>query len=153
VLQAGGFLTTSYVVLVVAHAFRTPAAPATPRTSVPRFQELAALALALCSLALALAAVVGPVPVELLGNPIAPKEIGWTLVTVIGGGVLALTFARRVPVLSTAVLADTSPARRATLAAGGVLERIDTVLRRWPVAGLSMLVLALLFGVLMATGR
>jgi len=39
------------------------------------------------------------------------------------------------------------------LAAGGVLERIDTVLRRWPVAGLSMLVLALLFGVLMATGR
>jgi formate hydrogenlyase subunit 3/multisubunit Na+/H+ antiporter MnhD subunit len=153
VLQAGGFLTTSYVVLVVAHAFRTPAAPATPRTSVPRFQELAALALALCSLALALAAVVGPVPVELLGNPIAPKEIGWTLVTVIGGSVLALTLARRLPALPTGLLADANPARRATLAAGGVLERIDTVLRRWPVAGLSMLVLALLFGVLMATGR
>jgi hypothetical protein len=43
--------------------------------------------------------------------------------------------------------------RRATLAAGGVLERIDTALRHWPVAGLSLLVLALLFGVLMATGR
>ena len=36
VLQAGGFLTTSYVVLVIAHAFRPPEAPATPRTSVPR---------------------------------------------------------------------------------------------------------------------
>ncbi len=101
VLQAGGFLTTSYVVLVIAHAFRTPAAPAPTRTPVPRLQEVAALALALCSLALALAAVAGPVPGELLGNPVAPKEIGWTLVTVIGGGVLALTLARRLPVLST----------------------------------------------------
>ena len=153
VLQAGGFLTTSYVVLVVAHAFRTPGTPAPPCASVPRLQEAAALALALCSLALALAAVVGPVPGELLGNPIAPKEIGWTLVTVIGGGVLALMLARRLPVRSTRGLADASPARRATLAAGGVLERIDTVLRHWPVAGLSMLVLALLFGALMATSR
>jgi hypothetical protein len=102
---------------------------------------------------LALAAVVGPVPVELLGNPIAPKEIGWTLVTVIGGSVLALTLARRLPALPTGLLADANPARRAMLAAGGVLERIDTVLRRWPVAGLSMLVLALLFGVLMGISR
>ena len=30
VLQAGGFLTTSYVVLVIAHAFRSPAAQAAP---------------------------------------------------------------------------------------------------------------------------
>jgi hypothetical protein len=67
--------------------------------------------------------------------------------------VLALTLARRLPVLSTGVLADASPVRRATLAAGGVLERIDTVLRHWPVAGLSLLVLALLFGALMATSR
>jgi formate hydrogenlyase subunit 3/multisubunit Na+/H+ antiporter MnhD subunit len=53
VLQAGGFLTTSYVVLVIAHAFRTPLGPVPTRTSVPRLQEMAALTLALCSLALA----------------------------------------------------------------------------------------------------
>ena len=39
--------------------------------------------------------------------------------------------------------------RRALLAAGGVLERIDTTLRYWPVAGLSLLVTALLFGLAM----
>ena len=32
-------------------------------------------------------------------------------------------------------------------------QRIETVLRCWPVAGLSLLVLALLFGVLMATSQ
>ena len=153
-LQAGGFLTTSYVVLVARARVPDAGQPDVRRAhAVPRLQEAAALALALCSLALALAAVFGPVPGELLGNPLAPKEIGWTLVTVIGGSVLALTLARRLPAPPAGLLADASPVRRATLAAGGILERIDTVLRRWPVAGLSMLVLALLFGALMRMSR
>ena len=149
VLQAGGFLTTSYVVLVIAHAFRTPDPQAAPCAAVPRVQELAALALALCSLALALAAVVGPVPGELLGNPLAPKEIAWTLITIAGGSVLALTLARHLPELPAGLLAVASPGRRAMLAIGAVLERIDLGLRQWPVAGLSLLVLSLLFGILM----
>jgi len=149
VLQAGGFLTTSYVVLVIAHAFRTPDPQAAPCAAVPRVQELAALALALCSLALALAAVVGPVPGELLGNPLAPKEIAWTLITIAGGSVLALTLARHLPELPAGLLAVASPGRRAMLAIGAVLERIDLGLRQWPVAGLSLLVLSLLFGFLM----
>ena len=149
VLQAGGFLTTSYVVLVIAHAFRTPGKQTAPRASVPRLQELAALALALCSLALALAAVVGPVPGELLGNPLAPKEIAWTLITVAGGSVLALTLSRHLPELPAGLLAVASPARRAMLAIGGGLERIDLGLRQWSVAGLSLLVLSLLFGLAM----
>jgi hypothetical protein len=37
------------------------------------------------------------------------------------------------------------------LALGAVLERIDLGLRQWSVAGLSLLVLSLLFGVLMRT--
>ena len=149
VLQAGGFLTTSYVVLVIAHAFRTPDPPAAPRASVPRLQEFAALALALCSLALALAAVVGPVPGELLGNPLAPKEIGWTLITLAGGSVLALTLSRHLPELPAGLLAVANPARSAMLAVGGSLERVDLGLRQWSVAGLSLLLLSLLFGLAM----
>jgi len=149
VLQAGGFLTTSYVVLVIAHAFRRPGPQTAPPASVPRLQELAALVLALCSLALALGAVVGPVPRELLGNPLAPKEIAWTLITVAGGGVLALTLSRHLPELPAGLLAFASPARRAMLAIGGGLERVDLGLRQWSVAGLSLLVLSLLFGLAM----
>jgi multicomponent Na+:H+ antiporter subunit D len=146
VLQAGGFLTTSYVVLVIAHALRTPAARAAPCASVPRFQEFAALALALCSLALALTAVVGPVPGELLGNPLEPKEMALTLITIAGGSVLALTLSRHLPELPAGLLAVANPARRAMLAIGGGLERIDVGLRQWSVAGLSLLLLSLLFG-------
>jgi formate hydrogenlyase subunit 3/multisubunit Na+/H+ antiporter MnhD subunit len=148
VLQAGGFLTTSYVVLIVAHAMRSPDPATAPESGapVPRMQEFAALALALCSFALALAAVVGPVPAGLLGNPLALKELGWTLLTVAGGTVLALTLARHPPWRLTGVLAAARVPRRALLAVGGMLERIDTTLRYWPVAGLSLLVTAILFG-------
>ena len=38
-----------------------------------------------------------------------------------------------------------SPVRGATVAAGGMLERADGVLRRWPVAGLSLLTLVIVF--------
>jgi hypothetical protein len=41
------------------------------------------------------------------------------------------------------VRAAAQPFRRATLAIAGALERIDTCLRRWPVAGLSLLAVAL----------
>ncbi len=153
VLQAGGFLTTSYVVLVIAHAFRTPGERAAPIASVPRVQEIAALTMALCSFVLALAAVLGPVPGELLGNPLAPKEIAWTLITIAGGSVLALTLARHLPGVPAGLRAGANPARRAMLAIGGGLERIDHVLRQWSVAGLSLLVLALLFGALMRMSR
>jgi multicomponent Na+:H+ antiporter subunit D len=41
----------------------------------------------------------------------------------------------------------TGPFRRAMVATGGVLERADGVLRQWPVAGLSLLALIIMFGV------
>ena len=145
VLQAGGFLTTSYVVLVIVRTLRSTREPIAPRAPVPHLQGVAALALALCSLALALAAVVGPVPAELLGNPLAPKEFLWTLVTLAGGSVLALTLARQ-PLFDGALV---RPARHAMVAIGDLLVRIDAVLRQWPVAGLSLLVLAFCFGMAM----
>ena len=145
VLQAGGFLTTSYVVLVIVRTLRSAREPIAPRAPVPRMQGAAALALALCSLALSLAAVVGPVPAELLGNPLAPKELLWTLLTLVGGSFLALTLARQ-PLFEAAPV---RPARHAMSAIGNVMVRIDTVLRQWPVAGLSLLLLAFCFGMAM----
>ena len=149
VLQAGGFLTTSYVVLVLAHALRSRGQPAALIAPVPRLQGAAALGLALCSLALSLAAIIGPVPAELLANPLSPKELEWTLLTLAGGAVLALMLARRIPSLPTGVLAVVGPPRRVIFPIGRALERIDTVLRQWPVAVLSLLALALVFGAAM----
>ncbi len=149
VLVTGGLLTTSYVVLVAAQMLRRPAADAPPRASVPRPQELAALALALCSLALGLTAVFGPVPSSFLGNPLAPKELGATLMTIAGGTVLALLFASPLPPLPAALSAVASRSRRVTLPLGAVLEGIDALLRRWAVAGVSLLLVALAFGLLM----
>jgi multicomponent Na+:H+ antiporter subunit D len=154
VLQAGGFFTAGYVVLVLAHALRRAGQPVTPRKPVRRLQEAAALALAVCSLLLSLAAL-GPVPHDLLANPFSPKELGATLLLIVGGGALALGVGRRLPGLpvGAAVIAIGSPVRRAMLAVGAVLERTDDVLRRWPVAGLSLLTLALLFAGLMEAAR
>jgi len=150
VLQAGGFFTTGYVVLVLAHALRRPAEAVAPRARVRRLQEVAALALALCSLLLALAAT-GPLPGELLSHPLAPKELLWLLATVAGGTVIALCLGRRLPGLpgGAALAAVGSPVRRATVAIGGLFERADAALRQWHVAGISLLVLTLLFGAAM----
>src|SRR6185312_10404131 len=53
-IQAGGILTSSYVVLVLAHALAPADEPVTPRARIARMGEAAALALALCSLLLGL---------------------------------------------------------------------------------------------------
>jgi len=45
------------------------------------------------------------------------------------------------------------PARRATLAFGGVIERLDGGLRQWTAAGLSLLALVILFGAAMLAAR
>ena len=94
VLQGGAAFTAGYVVLVLANALRRPAAPVKLAKRVSRLSEYAALALALCSLLLAFAAL-GPVPGNLISNPLAPKELGSTLLVVVGGALLALGLSRR----------------------------------------------------------
>ena len=152
VLQAGGFLTTSYVVLVLAQALRPGGEAPAPRSPVPRLQELAALGLALCSFALSLAALVGPLRSEMFASALSPKEIGAMLVTLAGGAALALAFAPQLPALPAAIGAMAQPLRRATLAIGGAFERTDTGLRRWPVAVLALLAVALALGAAMRAG-
>ena len=61
VLLAGGALTSSYVVLVLARAFKRPDRPLQLEKHVSRVAQSAALALAVCSLLLACAAL-GPLP-------------------------------------------------------------------------------------------
>ena len=143
VMQAGGFFTTSYVLLVLAHALWPADVPVKLRAPVPRLQEAAALALALCSMLLGLAAV-GPVPLGTLS--LAPKELWSAVLLVLGGGVLALGLGHRLPPVPVSYgVAIMSPVRTGAVAVAGVIERADGVLRRWPVAGLSLLVLVIAF--------
>lgn len=133
--------------LVLAQTLRSRGAPPALHSPVPRLQEFAALGLALCSFALSLAAVAGPLPAELVASPFSPKEIGATLVTV--AGVLALVLARSIPSMPAGTRAIAGPVRSATLAIGGALERVDALLRQWPVAMLSLLAVALALGAAM----
>jgi formate hydrogenlyase subunit 3/multisubunit Na+/H+ antiporter MnhD subunit len=147
VLQAGGVLTSSYVVLVLAHALRRADAPVELKRSVSRVAQAAALALAFCSLLLACAAF-GPLPRDLLKNPLAVAELLPVLLTVLGGGALAWGFGFRPPHEPSggATSADAGALRRATLAVGVAFERADDVLRRWPAASIALLLVAALFG-------
>jgi multicomponent Na+:H+ antiporter subunit D len=146
-LQAGGVLTSSYVVLVLACALRRADGVVERKASVSRLAQTAALALAVCSLLLAFAAF-GPLPRTLLKNPLAPAELVSLLVTVSCGGMLAFwlgvgsTRAR----MGDAASAIAGPAWRAGRAIGETFAQADRLLRRWPVAGISLLVVAALFG-------
>jgi hypothetical protein len=143
VLQGGGVFTCGYVVLVLVHALRPAPAPLSVR-AVPRLAQYASLALALCSLLL-VGAAFGPLPRSLISNPFVPSELVSLLLVFAGGGVLAWALGARVP-----SEVGPGPVRRGALAVGGLFVRVDNVLRRWPVAGLSLLILALLFGAAMA---
>jgi multicomponent Na+:H+ antiporter subunit D len=140
VLQAGGVLTSSYVVLVLARVFGRSNQPIQPKKSVSSVAQSAALALAVCSLLLACAAL-GPLPRSLISNPLTPSEIASLLLTVGGGGVLAFAFGTRPPRIP---LAD---------AVGGAFTSADDMLRRWPVAGIALLVVATLFGWTLVAAR
>ena len=145
VLQGGAAFTAGYVVLVLTNALRRPAAPVKLVKRVSRLSEYAALALAVCSLLLAFAAL-GPVPSSFISNPLLLSELGPTLLVFIGGALLAFGLSRRSLFGSAA---PDGPIRRATVATGIGFEQADSFLRRWPSAGLAMLLLAALFAWLM----
>jgi NADH:ubiquinone oxidoreductase subunit 5 (subunit L)/multisubunit Na+/H+ antiporter MnhA subunit len=147
VLQGGAAFTAGYVVLVMVNMLRRrrEAPPLVKRVSV--ISEYAALALALCSLLLALAAL-GPLPGHLVSNPLAAGELSATLLVVLGGVLLAQCLSLR-PLFAAAPVDGVSgrgPLRRAGGTIGATFERLDRVARGWTVACISLLVLALLFG-------
>ncbi|HQX24692.1 MAG TPA: proton-conducting transporter membrane subunit [Pseudomonadota bacterium] len=148
VLDVGGLLTASYVVLVLSHALAPTATPIALRAPVSRLGELSALALAVCSLALGLAAL-GPAPFDALPDPLVAKEFGAALVTLLGGAVLALALGLRLPPVRGGGALGAG-LRRATVAVGAGFVRADGVLRQWPVATLALILAALAFGVAFA---
>jgi multicomponent Na+:H+ antiporter subunit D len=160
VIQAGGIFTSGYLLLVLAHALASADAPVTLRVPVSRIGEAAALALALCSLLLGLLPWQAylPVPAGTASNPLTLKALSSALWPILAGGVVAILLGRwgdrlaRVPFAEVAV-AWVGPARRAALALGRVLERIDGALRQWPAAGVSLLVVTIALGVAMLAGR
>jgi len=154
VLQVGGLLTTGYVVLVLAHALRRADAPVALRAPVSRLGQAAALGLAIVSLALGLATLLGPDPDDIVTSALAPAELGAVLLLVVAGAAVAAGLAPRLPALPAAerALAFARPLRRATLAAGGVLALADSVLRQWTAAGIALLASAIAFGAAMIGG-
>ncbi len=141
VLDVGGLLTASYVVLVLAHAFGPAASPVEPKKRVARVAELAALALALCSLAIGLAA-------DGLTGMLELSDLWSAVLTIVVGAVLAAALARDPP----PSLAALRPLRHATVPLGGMFVGLDGVLRQWPVAGLALIAAAIAFGAAMVAG-
>jgi formate hydrogenlyase subunit 3/multisubunit Na+/H+ antiporter MnhD subunit len=150
VLEAGGLLTASYVVLVLGHALWRSGAPVAPRGPVSRLAELAALGLALCSLFLGFAAV-DAVSIDGMSGALTLADLGSAAVLILGGGALAAGLARRLPPvrLGDAVIAILRPLRRATVVVGGLLALADGALRQWPAAGLALIAVAIAFGAAM----
>ena len=171
VLQAGGFFTAGYVLLVLAStlapgadsalpASSAASAPPPTRTRASRLGEMAALALAVCSLLLGLVDWSGllSAPRDLLPGAISAAEIAKMLWPMLGGGVLALLLARspyraRRHSVAGAAVAAIEPFRRAAIAVAALLMRADGALRQWTPAGLALLVLTVLFGLAMLEGR
>jgi hypothetical protein len=88
-------------------------------------------------------ATIGPVSFDALS--ITLKELWLAILLFIGGGVLALGLGQRLPPVAVGDVTLASVVRRTTVAAGEMFEQADGVLRRWPVAGLSLLVLVIAF--------
>lgn len=150
VLDVGGLLTASYVVLVLAHALRRGDAPVTLRKPVSRVAELAALALAVCSLVLGFVAD-GTLGLDALTRMLTLSDLGSAVLIFAGGAVIAAALARDLP--GTPGFAVVRSLRNATVAVGGAFACADGMLRRWPVAGLGLLGATLAFGAaLMARG-
>jgi formate hydrogenlyase subunit 3/multisubunit Na+/H+ antiporter MnhD subunit len=157
-IQAGGILTSSYVLLLLAHALVAAPEPIKVRARVPRTREAAVLALALLSLLLGL----GPWPAYLpnsaqpLSSPPTFETLSSALWPILAGGGIAILLGRgaiRFAGMPGVVVASVDRMRRAALIPAGGIERLDRALRQWPAAVLALLVLAVLFGIAILAGR
>ena len=156
-VSARGIFTSGYLVLVVVQTLAPSAQPVTVRNSVPHIQEAAALALALCSLLL------GLVPWQpYLSVSTSPPSLLTALTKalwpILGGAVLAVLLGRwplwlgRTPI-EKILVAAMSVARRPALVFSSRIELIDGLLRQWPAAALTLLLVASLFGAAMLAAR
>jgi formate hydrogenlyase subunit 3/multisubunit Na+/H+ antiporter MnhD subunit len=141
VLQGGAVFTAGYVVLIGVRVLRRPAQPLVDLKPVSLLSQWAALGLSLASLALALTAVLGPLPASLISNPLSPKDLGNTLAVLAVGTLLAWGLARRPLFTGTGVAL-----RAGTQVLARRFERGDHFVRRWPSAMVALLGIAAAFG-------
>jgi multicomponent Na+:H+ antiporter subunit D len=160
VLETGGIFTSAYLFTVLVHALAPSDKPMTVRVQVSRLREATALALALCSLLLGLV----PwewylsVPPEIPSKFLTFRTAMASLWPILGGGVLAIllgNWGHRFKDRSFAkiVVAIVAPLRRVTLALGRMIVRVDGILREWPAATVSLVILAILFGMALLAAR
>jgi multicomponent Na+:H+ antiporter subunit D len=154
-IQSGGILTASYVVLVLCHALSPAQAPIMLPSQIPRVSQTAALALALCSLLLGLLPWDTFVPTPVTpSSPLAIETLSTALWPVIPGAALAILLGRweRASPFGHAI-ARLRPARRAGLALARLMERAEGMFRQWSIACLSFLVVVILFGAALTSAR
>jgi len=164
-IQAGGILAAGYVLLVIMHML-APApglaapGPAGSRKHVSRYQEAAALALALCSLLLGLFPWGNylPLPQGSLSNPLTFKALSGSVWTILAGAVLAISLGRwdfrlnHRPLTRNLLLAF-RPVRRTCLGISRINAELDARLRQWPVAGACLLFVLIVFGITLVVAR
>jgi multicomponent Na+:H+ antiporter subunit D len=153
VLQAAGIFTGAYVVLVLAHALAVTNEPACPVSAVKWAREVAALALALCSLLLGLMPWKAylPIPDGATSDEFGLRALWKIFPVILGGVVVAIWLGRwelpsRHPPAWTALVAGVSRIRRTGFALSELVEGCDNAFRQWPTACISLLTLAALFG-------
>ena len=153
VLQAAGIFTGAYVLRVLAHALLITNEAATSYSVAPHIRELAALALALCSLLLGLVPwrIYLPIPNGFSSDPFSLGSLSKALLVILGGAVVAIwlgRWERPSGHLSRwkAVMVVVGRIHRTGLAWSMLVERCDNVLRQWPTACLSLLTLSALLG-------
>ena len=162
VMFAGSMLTSAYVVVVMTRTLTRARVSQAACASVPRYQQMTALVLALSSLLLGLA-VFGVLGIIQIGRPdaayviaVAPRffdvfsfaAILKAFNPVVLGTVLAIGHmwrerARAMAADAVACSGKRSPARLA------LLDQVDRALRQWPVGSTSLLFLTIAFGAAM----
>lgn len=162
VMFLGSLLTTSYVFLVLLQMCTPIRTPLKLRAQVPRYQQVAALALGLGSALLGLFASSIP-DIMLIG-----RDAATSIASVADTFSISATVKAVAPALLGAALAiglwyrlapdqhaseQTGRIGYAAVGFGAMLDRADTVLRQWHVATLLLLLVILALGAAMLTAR
>lgn len=160
---AGSLLTSAYMITVMTRMLTPARTSSVARAGVPRYQEMAALGLALLSLLLGLAAF-GALDIVQIGRPdaahvalVAPQfSDAFSMAAllkafdpVVLGCALAVGLMWRKGARATAPdeMSQSGTGSRAVRLA--LLDRTDAALRQWPVGSTSLLLLAIAFGAAM----
>jgi hypothetical protein len=104
------------------------------------------LALALCSLLLGLFPWDAYLSIlsEISSNLLTFKTVPKALWPILAGGVVAILIGSWTSLPARISFGAIGPIRRSAVAFAKIFERLDNILRQWPAAGISLLVLALL---------